>query len=154
MTTLIGIDLCLKIYGQEVNAGPLRDREKLESALAQPFQSFGGTNLYPTLIEKVARLTFGIAEAQEFQDGNKRLAWLIAMIFLKLNGVELDVDQDEAAHVIRALGARHRSCGPRPLPGVACATLGINMTGSATRSGGSPGPVLCVWEEPTTTNLS
>ena len=53
MTTLIGIDLCLKIYGQEVNAGPLRDREKLESALAQPFQSFGGADLYPTLIEKV-----------------------------------------------------------------------------------------------------
>lgn len=106
MTTLIGIDLCLKIYGQEVNAGPLRDREKLESALAQPFQSFGGADLYPTLIEKVARLTFGIAEAQAFQDGNKRLAWLIAVIFLKLNGVELDVDQDEAAHVIRALGTR------------------------------------------------
>lgn len=106
MTTLIGIDLCLKIYGQEVNAGPLRDREKLESALAQPFQSFGGADLYPTLIEKVARLTFGIAEAQAFQDGNKRLAWLIAVIFLKLNGVELDVEQDEAAHVIRALGTR------------------------------------------------
>ena len=70
MTTRIGIDLCLKIYGQEVNAGSLCDREKLESALAQPFQSFGGTDLYPTLIEKVARLTFGIAEAQAFQDGN------------------------------------------------------------------------------------
>ena len=108
MTTRIGIDLCLKIYGQEVNAGPLRDREKLKSALAQPFQSFGGADLYPTLIEKVARLTFGIAEAQAFQDGNKRLAWLIAMIFLKLNGMELDVDQDEAAHVIRALGTRDK----------------------------------------------
>lgn len=106
MTTRIGIDLCLKIYGQEVNAGPLRDREKLESALTQPFQSLGGADLYPTLIEKVARLTFGIAEAQAFQDGNKRLAWLIAVVFLKLNGVELDVDQDEAAHVIRALGTR------------------------------------------------
>ena len=70
MTTPIGIDLCLKIYGQEVNAGPLRDREKLESALAQPFQSFGGADLYPTLIEKVARLSFGIAEAQAFQGGN------------------------------------------------------------------------------------
>ena len=39
---------------------------------------------------------------------NKCLAWLIAMIFLKLNGVELDVDQDEAAHVIRALGTRDK----------------------------------------------
>ncbi|WP_245988383.1 type II toxin-antitoxin system death-on-curing family toxin [[Pseudopropionibacterium] massiliense] len=104
MTTRIGLDLCLKIYWQEVNAGSLCDREKLESTLAQPFQSFGGTDLYPTLIEKVARLTFGIAEAQAFQDGNKRLAWLIAVIFLNLNGMELDVDQDEAAHVIRALG--------------------------------------------------
>ena len=108
MTRIIDIDLCLKIYGQEVNAGPLRDREKLESALAQPFQSFGGTDLYPTLIEKAARLLFGIAEAQAFQDGNKRLAWLIAVIFLELNGVEMDVDQDEAAHVIRALGARDK----------------------------------------------
>lgn len=40
--------------------------------------------------------------------GNKRLSWLIATTFLELNGVELDVDQDEAAHVICALGTRDR----------------------------------------------
>lgn len=74
--------------------------------MAAPFAGFGNQEVFPTLIEKAARLAYGIAEAQAFNDGNKRLAWLSTVVFLELNGVELDVDQSEAAQAIRALGAR------------------------------------------------
>ena len=106
MTVIINVDLCLQIYDAEINAGALRDRGLLEAAVAAPFASFGDQEAFPTLMEKAARLAFGIAEAQAFHDGNKRLAWLVTVVFLNLNGVELRVDQSEAAYTIRALGSR------------------------------------------------
>ena len=57
-------------------------------------------------MEKAARLAHDIAEAQAFLDGNKRTAWLVTVVFLEMNGAKLEVDQDEAAHVIRSLGMR------------------------------------------------
>ncbi|MDO5094336.1 MAG: Fic family protein [Propionibacteriaceae bacterium] len=106
MTTRISFDLCLKIYKAEVKAGPLLFEDKLKGALNAPFQAFGAQEFYPSLLQKAAKLAYGIAEAQAFRDGNKRIAWLVTVIFLELNGVTLDVDQDEAAHVIRAIGTR------------------------------------------------
>ncbi|RRD48706.1 type II toxin-antitoxin system death-on-curing family toxin [Arachnia propionica] len=94
------------MHETEINAGSLRDRGLLEAAVAAPFAGFGNQEAFPTLIEKAARLAYGIAEAQAFNDGNKRLAWLSTVVFLELNGVELDVDQSEAARAIRALGSR------------------------------------------------
>lgn len=106
MTVRIGFDLCLQINAAEVNAGPLLFAGKLQGALEAPFQTFDGNELYPSLIEKAARLAHDIAEAQAFRDGNKRTAWLVTVVFLELNGVMLEVDQDEAAYVIRAIGRR------------------------------------------------
>lgn len=39
----------------------LRDRAGLEAAIAAPLQSFGGEDLFPTDIEKIARIGFGLA---------------------------------------------------------------------------------------------
>ena len=38
----------------------LRDEGMLQSALSAPFQSFGGTDAYPSLQQKAARLAFGL----------------------------------------------------------------------------------------------
>ena len=52
----------------------LRDRAGLEAAIAAPLQSFGGEDLFPTDIEKIARIGFGLASNHAFIDGNKRIA--------------------------------------------------------------------------------
>ncbi len=64
----------------------VRDEGLLESAIAQPSQSFGGIELYPTLEEKAARLAFGLAKNHAFLDGNKRVATACMAAFLRLNG--------------------------------------------------------------------
>ena len=51
----------------------LRDRAGLEAAIAAPLQSFGGQDLFPTVIEKIARLGYGLAANHAFNDGNKRI---------------------------------------------------------------------------------
>lgn len=105
MTIRISVADCIAIFEAEIDAGVLVSPEKLAAAVAAPFSGSAEMEFFPTVIEKAARLAFGISEAQAFLDGNKRLAWMATVVFLSMNGVELDVDQDEAAHVIRMVGA-------------------------------------------------
>ncbi|MCB0106911.1 MAG: Fic family protein [Caldilineaceae bacterium] len=51
----------------------IRSQDALESALAQPFMTFGGQELYSTLIEKAAALGFSLIMNHPFVDGNKRI---------------------------------------------------------------------------------
>ena len=62
VTIEIDADLCVAIYDAQIGAGRLVRRDLLESAVAAPFAGFGGYEPYPTLIEKAARLAYGIAE--------------------------------------------------------------------------------------------
>ena len=50
----------------------VRDYNLLDSALENPFQSFGGEELYPTIQAKAARLGYGLIKNHCMIDGNKR----------------------------------------------------------------------------------
>ena len=73
----------------------IRDEGMLESALASPFQTFGGKSLYPTLLHKAARLGHSIVSDHPFVDGNKRIGVHAMLVFLAINGVETDCTQQE-----------------------------------------------------------
>ena len=73
----------------------VRDEGLLESTLAQPFQTFGGEELYPTLAQKAARYAYGIASNHPFADGNKRTATAIMGAFLRVNGCRFKPRHDE-----------------------------------------------------------
>lgn len=64
----------------------MRDEGLLESALAQPHQTFGGTELYPTVEERAARYAYGICRNHPFLDGNKRVATACLGAYLRLEG--------------------------------------------------------------------
>ncbi len=83
----------------------LRDEGLLESALAAPFASFGSEELYPTLIQKAARLGYGLAKNHAFIDGNKRIAAHAMLTFLALNGVEPRYTQQELSDIFLKLAA-------------------------------------------------
>lgn len=78
----------------------IRDDGLLESALEAPFLEFAGIPLYPTLEEKAARLAYGIAQNHAMVDGNKRLAVHCMLLFLLLNGKDLDYTLKEMETVI------------------------------------------------------
>ncbi len=65
--------------------GGQRGRALLESALAQPRQSFGGEDLYPSLSAKAAALIWSITNNHPYIDGNKRAALTTATFFLGMN---------------------------------------------------------------------
>ncbi len=83
----------------------IRDRGLLESAVNAPFQSFGGYDVYPTIYEKAARLGFGLTQNHAFIDGNKRIAALIVIEFLKINGIEIDCTEFELFSLFYKLAA-------------------------------------------------
>ncbi len=68
----------------------LRDRGLLESAIAQPQASFGGTFAHDGLFAMAAAYLFHIVSNHPFVDGNKRAGLLAAQVFLDVNGVTLE----------------------------------------------------------------
>lgn len=67
----------------------IRDRTGLEAAIAAPLQSFGGCDLFPTTLEKIARLGYGLASNHAFVDGNKRIGAMMTQLLLQWNGYHL-----------------------------------------------------------------
>ena len=83
----------------------IRDEGMLDLALNNPFQSFGGKELYPSIQAKAARLCFGLVRNHAMLDGNKRLGAHTMLVFLALNGYELSYSQKELSDVILALAS-------------------------------------------------
>lgn len=67
-------------------ASGVRDEGLLEAAIAQPWQTFDGIDLYPTIEEKAARLCFEIVTQHPFVDGNKRTGALLLGVLLRTSG--------------------------------------------------------------------
>lgn len=73
----------------------LKDEGMLESALAAPFQTSDGQELFPSIYQKAARLGYGLASNHALIDGNKRIGAHVMLVFLALNGIGLEYEQDE-----------------------------------------------------------
>lgn len=71
----------------------MRDPGALESAVAQPQASFGGTFVHPDLFSMAAAYAFHIAQNQPFVDGNKRAGLAPALVVLDLNGRSVAVPE-------------------------------------------------------------
>lgn len=77
----------------------VRDMGLLSSAAARPATVAFGVEAYEDVWTKAGALLQSIALNHALLDGNKRLAWVAARVFLDLNDVppvEVDVDQAEA----------------------------------------------------------
>lgn len=83
----------------------IRDMGLLESAVNAPFQSFGGYDVYPTIYEKAACLGFSLTQNHAFIDGNKRVAVLAVLMFLKGNGIEIECTEFELFSMFLKLAA-------------------------------------------------
>lgn len=83
----------------------LRDEGLLDSALNVPFQGFGDVDNFPSLQQKGVRLGYGLICNHAFVDGNKRIGAHIMLLFLSLNGIELEYTQEELSDLILNVAA-------------------------------------------------
>ena len=105
LTLIEVLSLHRQIIEQSGGALGVRDLGALQSALAQPRMTFGGEDLYPTLVDKAAALGFSIVMNHPFVDGNKRTGHAAMETFLVLNGLEISASVDEQEQVILALAS-------------------------------------------------
>ena len=103
------ISLHSQLIEETGGVGGLRDEVLLDSALNAPFQSFGNVEPFPSIQQKAARLGFGLIMNHPFVDGNKRIGAHVMLVFLALNGIELDYTQDELADVILGVASGETS---------------------------------------------
>jgi death-on-curing protein len=82
----------------------LRDEGLFESALARP-QNLHAYEGVTEVSRLAASYAFGLAKNHAFVDGNKRVAFIAAALFLRLNGYRLVADQAEATLVILSVAS-------------------------------------------------
>ncbi len=85
----------------------VRDRGLLESALEQPRATAFGEFLHGDLFEMAAAYLFHVVKNRAFMDGNKRTALLSALIFLDINGISIDREDNRLYELtLAAAGGR------------------------------------------------
>ena len=83
----------------------IRDLGALDSAVAQPKATFGGVDLYPTVVEKATALCFSLVQNHPVADGNKRVGHAAMETFLVLNGTEIADAVDDQERLMLDLAA-------------------------------------------------
>lgn len=92
-------DIQLRRYG---GRSGLRDVGLLESAVAMPQAGFGEEYVHIDVYEMGAAYVFHLVKNHPFIDGNKRVGFHAAFVFLALNGIELTLDEDAAYDLVIA----------------------------------------------------
>ena len=98
MTIWLSRQIVLALHEEQLaahgGADGLRDAGLLDSALARPLNHAGYGA--PDTAELAALYALAIARNHPFVDGNKRTAFAAMVLFLSLNGLELEAPEVEA----------------------------------------------------------
>jgi death-on-curing protein len=86
----------------------LRDESALESALARPRNKWAYESTHD-LADLAAAYAYGLVTSHPYRDGNKRIAFLTMVIFLGLNGWDLEAPEAEVVTMMLAAAEKHCS---------------------------------------------
>ena len=109
MTGRLSREVALALHGRAIErfggSRGVRDAGLLDAALAQPWQTFGGIELYPTTEEKITRLCFEVVTQHPFVDGNKRAGALLLGVLLRGEGHAFKPAASDLLDVIMGVAA-------------------------------------------------
>ena len=95
------LDELLHVAERALGGPPVvRDLGLLQSALARPQASVFGEDAYPTIHEKATALLHSTARNHALVDGNKRLALAAVIAFCGMNGLRLELDNEQAYELV------------------------------------------------------
>jgi death-on-curing protein len=107
VTVYLSLEQVVELHRLEIRrfggSAGLRERGGLEAALTRPQMTFAGEDLYPDVESKAAAVMHSLVMNHPFVDGNKRIGAAVAELFLNLNGVELEADDDDLVAVTLAV---------------------------------------------------
>jgi death-on-curing protein len=99
--TLVLHDRLIGLHG---GAAGLRDEGLLRAALARPRQhrAYGDS---PDAVDLAAIYTSSLVRNHPFIDGNKRIGFVIGILFLELNGYRFHASDEDVARAVLELAA-------------------------------------------------
>ncbi len=83
----------------------IRDETLLESAIEASYQTFDGNELFPSKLEKAAKLGYGLISNHPFVDGNKRIGFYIMLTFLEVNCIYIKFSNEEIQEMAHSIAA-------------------------------------------------
>ena len=78
----------------------IRDIELLKSALGMPMATYCGEFLHTDVYEMAAAYLFHLVKNHPFLDGNKRAGAVAALVFLLLNGYDLNAPENDFSDMV------------------------------------------------------
>jgi death-on-curing protein len=92
-----------RLIAEHGGPGGIRDRSMIESAMARPQHLL--TYGKPDAADLASAYAFGLARNHGFVDGNKRVAWTVARLFLARNGMQLSFEAIDAVGTVERVAA-------------------------------------------------
>jgi death-on-curing protein len=103
----LGLDEVIEIHRDQIarygGSEGIRDMGLLQSAVATPAAGFGDQYLHEDLFEMAAAYLFHITQNHPFVDGNKRTGTVAALVFLEMNGIEFETDDETLENFVRGV---------------------------------------------------
>jgi death on curing protein len=87
--------LVMERYGENEQAGILFE-DRFHSVLERPQMVVFEQEIHPTLWQKAGALVQSIVQEHPFHNGNKRTALATLDLFLRINGYQLNLSEQEA----------------------------------------------------------
>ena len=110
MTDFLSVEDVLSLHAEQIDLyggdRGLRDMGLLASAVAQPRATFGGEYLHGDIFEMAAAYLFHVVQNHPFLDGNKRAGAVAALVFLDLNGIEIDAPRGSIYDLVLSVATR------------------------------------------------
>ena len=83
----------------------VRDIGLLVSATAMPSAGFGDQYLHKDIFEMAAAYLFHITQNHPFVDSNKRTGSVAAIVFMRMNEVQLDISEEDLVQLVIAVAS-------------------------------------------------
>jgi death-on-curing protein len=103
----VPLDAVLAIHDEQISehggVRGVRDLAIIDSALARPRNALAYGN--PDAAALAAAYAFGLSSNHGFIDGNKRTAYVVAEVFLDLNGYAMDASDEAVVDRMLAVAA-------------------------------------------------
>ena len=110
---MISVEQAIKIHENMIQkfggSKGLRDLNGLKSALARPFQTFDGADLYPDIFTKAAAVGESIVINHPFIDGNKRTGYVLMEALLRFGNFKISASDDELYNFVISISTSERS---------------------------------------------
>ncbi len=103
----LGLDEVIEVHRDQIERygghPGIRDIELLKSAVSMPSVGVGEDYFHSDIYEMAAAYLFHISRNHPFIDGNKRTGAVAALVFLLLNGEEIQADEDSFENIVRSV---------------------------------------------------